>query len=152
MKLLRTTLLLNYCWVCERRFKSSVPPGPAIRHDHHIVPRNAGGEDGPLVSLCDTHHSVVHRLAERAHLKQDVKDLLTGEEPRFVAKLVWLAKKVYDAEIAVQDDPNKHLGVSFKLSAEEVRVLDALRVRFGNVSRKQLVLLGLRALSKQLEQ
>lgn len=146
-----TALILPYCWICQKRFKTSVPPGPAVRNDHHIVPRNAGGTDGPQVSLCDTHHSTVHRLAERLHSNKAYTELLFGEDDLSSKKLLWLATTCYRAELAVVGDPNKHLGVSISLSTEEVQVMDALRVRYGNISRKNLVLLGMRLLAKNLQ-
>lgn len=147
----RDTLMFPYCWVCGKRFKTSTPPGPANRNDHHLVPQNAGGTDGPLVSLCADHHNTLHRIAERMHIAQGFLDLLSGEPRDQSLRLVWLATVCYKSEKAVEDDPNKHLGLSIKVSTEEVAVIDALRKRYNNVSRKDLILLGLRLLAKNLE-
>jgi hypothetical protein len=148
----RNQLVGPACWVCAQRFKDSVPPGPAVRNDHHIFPVNAGGADGPLVSLCVTHHNVLHEIAKRIQGKADFKDLLAGEATTHYKKLLWLASCVVKAEAAAEDDPNKHLGVSFKLSVEEVAVLDKLRRHYGNASRKELVMMGLKLLAQKLQQ
>lgn len=145
----RTQLMFPYCWVCGVRFKTSVPPGPAIRNAHHIFPTNAGGADGPLVSLCNLHHVTLHHIAKRIQAEKDYRDLLTGESAEHTKKLLWLAQMVVKAEAAVEDDPNKQLGVGFKFSTEEVAAIDALRQRYGNVSRKDLVLMGLKLLARQ---
>lgn len=147
----RNTLMGPACWVCGTRFKSSTPPGPAVRNDHHIFPVNAGGEDGPLVSLCVTHHNVLHEIAKRLQSKSDFRNLLAGEATTHYKKLIWLAQCVVRAEAEFDADPNKHLGVSFKLSTEEVAALDALRKHYGNVSRKDLVLMGLKGLAARLK-
>jgi hypothetical protein len=133
------------------RFKSSTPPGPAVKNEHHIFPRNAGGEEGPLVSLCVNHHSLLHAIAKRMQSHKPFTDLLAGEPPYTLRKTLWLAQKVVEAEATFEDDPDKHLGVGFKLSTEEVAILDALRKQFGNVSRKQIVLMGLKSLANQIK-
>ena len=100
MALGRTTLLGDACWVCGIRFKNSVPPGPAMREDHHIFPRNAGGTDGPQASLCDRHHSCLHKIAQRLKARKDFKDLLVGESQLGAKRLLWLASCVVKAEAA----------------------------------------------------
>lgn len=152
MVLGRTTLMFDHCWVCERRFKTSVPSGPAVRNDHHLFPTNAGGGDGPLVSLCSEHHAVLHLIAKNIQSKKDFSKHLAGESPDRVKKLLWMAQAVVKAEAAASDDPNKHLGVSFKLSREEVAALDALRPHYGAISRKELVMLGLKLLAQRLKE
>lgn len=32
-------------------------------HEHHIVPRAYGGENGPTVNICAIHHNIVHSAA-----------------------------------------------------------------------------------------
>ena len=71
MGLTKKQLVSDACWVCGVRFKTSLPPGPATREDHHIIPRNAGGEDGPEVSLCERHHAIAHKIAYTIQGKKD---------------------------------------------------------------------------------
>jgi hypothetical protein len=123
----RLTLVQDYCWVCNKRFKTSVPPGPAIREDHHIFPRNAGGDDGPLVSLCDTHHSCIHKIANRMHRSASYTDLLVGETS---SKLIWLAQKIVKAEQYAKNDPNKLFNSGLKLTQQESAMLTRLQKHY----------------------
>ena len=122
----RKTLMHPYCWVCGVRFKTSTPPGPANREDHHVFPRNAGGTDGPLVSLCDTDHSTLHKIAHRMHGPKPFVDLLVGRDTIAQRKLVWLAAMVCKAEQSVEGDPNKLLISTVKLTQTEALMLRKL--------------------------
>jgi hypothetical protein len=123
----RNSLMFDYCWVCTRRFTSSNPSGPANREDHHIWPRNAGGTEGPLVSLCDSDHASLHKIAERIHANKNFKDLLASRPVDQTKKLVWLAMQVVKAEQAVKDDPNKLLRNSVQLNSRETLMLKRLQ-------------------------
>ncbi len=101
-----------------------------MREDHHIFPRNAGGEDGPLVSLCDTHHSCLHAIAKRIQRKADFKDLLATEVPAAIKKLLWLAQQVVKAEALVDGDENKKFIVTIKLKPAELKVLNKLQQKY----------------------
>ena len=142
----RKTLVHPYCWVCEQRFKSSKPPGPANREDHHIFPRNAGGTDGPLVSLCDTDHTNLHLIAKRLHAKKPFSDLLIGKSAEQARKLVWLGQKAYEAEKLFADDDNKKVQGSIRLSATDTQILKRLQTVFPTLSRNDLFIMGLRHL------
>jgi len=144
MTLGRNTLMFDWCWVCEQRFKSSSPSGPANREDHHIFPTNAGGTDGPLVSLCSEHHSTLHKIAERIHAKKEFKDHLAGEAPPYAQKLVWLAAQVVRAEQAVADDPNKLLRNSVKLTQAETVMVQRLQ-KLHQKGRSEVLRAALRA-------
>lgn len=144
----RNTLVKDWCWVCSVRFKTSRPPGPAHREDHHICPRNAGGSDGPLVSLCDSHHTCLHKIAERLHRGAKFVDLLIGEDTNKAKKLVWLAGMVVKSERASEDDPNKRLGSSVSLSRDEVQMLARLQRATGK-TRNDLLRAGLSLLYKK---
>lgn len=127
MKLGRGDLMFPHCWVCGRRFKSSVPPGPANREDHHICPRNAGGTDGPLVSLCDSHHTGLHKIAERLHRKASYTDLLVGESKSMQQRLMWLAVQVVKSEQQGDTDPDRRFGSSLSLSAQEIQMMKRIQ-------------------------
>ncbi len=144
----RTALLKDYCWVCNERFKTSSPPGLANRQDHHIFPRNAGGDDGPLVSLCDRDHSTVHKLAERLHRKGPVKDLLFGV-PDPDKRLCWLAACIVKAEKLVANDPNKLLRSSIQLTRQEAVLVNRLKTVYPTKSKEDIFKLGIVYLYKK---
>ncbi len=146
-KLGQKTLLKEWCWVCNKRFKTSVPPGPANREDHHIVPRNAGGTDGPQVSLCDHHHTVVHKIASRAKTGKNVfTDLLLGEPPDQEQKLLWLASVIVRAERFAQNDPNKRFHSGVSLGPQELAMIQRLKAVYPGKTQPELLVLGLYAL------
>lgn len=149
MKLERNTLMLDFCWVCKLRFKTSKPPGPAMREDHHIFPRNAGGNDGPLVSLCDSHHSCLHKIANRIHTKKPFSDHLIGEQKESIPKLVWLAHMVVKAEQSVEGDPNKLLRNGVMLNAVETQMMKRLQSVYVGKSRSDIFKAGLYLLYKR---
>lgn len=138
MNLQKATLLLDYCWVCGVRFKTSVPPGPANREDHHIFPRNAGGTDGPEVSLCEMHHSTAHKIAHRLHSKKPIPDLLAGEVPEGQKKLIWLATKIVEAERLSENDPNKLYRNGVQLTPAETEVMKKLQSIYPGKSRSDI--------------
>ncbi len=144
----RKTLVFPWCWVCEKRFKSSTPPGPANKNEHHIFPRNAGGNDGPLVSLCDSDHFTLHDIAKRIHAKKQFRDLLIGSSTDQQKKLVWLAMMVVKAEQYAAEDENKRLTGSVSFSKEEVQMLKRLQSIYKNTGRSGIISLALRRLYK----
>lgn len=149
MKLEKDTLLLPYCWVCETRFRNAVPPGTANREDHHIFPRNAGGTDGPEVSLCSEHHSALHKIALRIQGKKDFREFLFGENSKSSHKLLWLASMVVKAEKFAQNDPNKLLRNGVQLNAAETEMLKRLQSIYPSKSRSDLFKQGLYLLYKK---
>ena len=142
------TLLLDSCWICQRRFKTSKPPGPANREDHHIVPRNAGGTDGPQVRLCDSHHAVVHKVAFRLKAKKPYDALLVGEGSigqTGLQRLLWLAHVIARAEASVVDDPNKLLRNGVSLTPLETAMIKRLQTIYKK-SRPEILKIALHRL------
>lgn len=125
------------CWVCGARFKTSTPRGNANREDHHICPRNAGGTDGPLVSLCENHHGTLHKIAERLKRKAPFTDLLE-QSSEVNKKLCWLAALVVKSEQAVANDPNKLLRNSIQLNRLETAMMVKLQSIFPNKGRSDI--------------
>jgi hypothetical protein len=144
-------LVKDYCFVCGLRFRDVVPPGPANRENHHIVPRNAGGEAGPQVSLCDGHHTLVHKLAQAMHRGAKVETFLAGLEREQQAKLAWLAHVIVKAEAAVADDPNKTFGSSIKFSPDELAMLKVLQTTLGK-TRTEVIKIALKILYQQTKE
>lgn len=151
MKLARNTLVFDYCWVCSRRFKTSTPPGPANREDHHIFPRNAGGTDGPLVSLCDSDHKTAHDIANRLHAGKQYADCLIGAQALQAKKLLWLATCIVKAERASETDENKLYLNSVKLTKAETMMLQELQKRYAK-SRSEILRIALRTLYEKVRQ
>ena len=96
--------ILPHCWVCNVRFNNQVPPGPAHEERHHIFPQAFGGKDGPQVSLCDGHHTSLHKIATCIQGKKPFVHLLAGEDGERRKKLIWFAAQVVKAEAATVND------------------------------------------------
>lgn len=135
--------ILPHCWVCGVRFTDSNPPGPANKEVHHIVPQQAGGTDGPTVTLCDTHHALLHKIAlafksksGRVHWSAYLK----AEPPAHHQKLMWLAGVVYNAFEAVKNDPNKRVFAVMALSQVDQKRLEALKKVYPKAKSREAVL------------
>ncbi len=118
---------LPHCWVCQIRFTSSVPPGPAQREDHHVIPQAYGGTDGPTVSICETHHAAVHRIATALKASKPYHQYMGTRNPEHIKKLLWLSQCIVNAELATRDDPNKKAMVSLVLDARTKTMVDELK-------------------------
>lgn len=119
------SLRLPHCWVCGLQFSDSGGPSENLRHEHHIIPRAAGGIDGPTVSLCDTHHQLLHKVAVRLIDGKEYFDLLTRDVERD-KKLLFLASRVQVAMDAVKNDPNKRVLMPLSFEAPLVQKLAAI--------------------------
>jgi hypothetical protein len=118
---------LPHCWVCGVRFSDQKPPGPANREEHHIIPRQAGGSDGPQVSLCDVHHTKLHKIALRLSSSKPHFDLLIGEPDAAKHKLLWLASRVFTAFEVMKNDPNKKVMVLISIDRQKQLMIDRLK-------------------------
>lgn len=141
------TITLPHCWVCGRRFNDVEPPGPAQREEHHVVPQAYGGTDGPTVSLCDGHHTAIHKIAIAWKQKKPHHQFLGTYDREQIAKLEYLAQVIFNAEQVTRDDPNKRLQVVLSLDSEMKTMLEALgRVYPGARSRAALIRTAIREL------
>lgn len=129
--------ILPHCWICGAKFIDS--GGTALREDHHIVPRAYGGEDGPVVSICDPHHQRVHSVARKLLYNKPYKHLL--ENKGYDQKVLWLASIIVKAQKAVVNDPNKKALVDVPLTGVQQVKLDALCKKLGMSRSKALVYL-----------
>jgi hypothetical protein len=144
------SIYLPHCWVCGIRFTDSRPPGPGNKETHHIIPRRAGGTDGPTVDLCDKHHACLHKIALAISSKRPYFDYVTGESDANKKKLYWLASQVYNAFEATKNDPNKSVIAMVEFDKRQQIMIDRLRSVFPQIkSREALINLALEALYKK---
>lgn len=132
-----TSYVSDNCYVCGRRFIDADPPGTAIKELHHVVPRAFGGLNGPLVSLCDTCHSKVHRIAGLLP-NGDCSKLFAGLNTEQQKRLAYLANVAYNAKHAINEDLNKLLPVSFKITKQEAQILEQLKSMLNVKSRSDV--------------
>ena len=137
------SVILPHCWICEVKFVEA--GGTEQRHDHHVFPRAFGGTDGPEVSICDAHHSAVHRMGEAliAGKKQDMYQFLRGENVECTKKLLYLANRILQIYEIAKNDPNKATTTSFVLVAKHQRMIEALKPVFGVRSREAVFIRAL---------
>lgn len=138
------SMILPHCWICEVRFTSD--GGTEQRHDHHILPRAYGGVDGPEVSICDSHHSTVHRIGECLINEKTHHQFLRGEPPKQVQKIMYLATRIHEIYLLTKNDPNKAVSVSLVLTARHRNLIDALKPVLGVRSREAVFLAALESL------
>src|SRR5690606_18118779 len=120
--------------------------GPANREEHHVVPRAYGGTDGPLVSLCDGHHTALHKIAVALKSNKPYHQHLT-RDPEQDQKLMYLATVVVNAQAATTGDPNKKTMVVVSLDgvlAEKLKRLSKMYPQVGG--RAALVKLAIESL------
>jgi|SRR5882672_7343769 len=133
------SIFLDHCWVCEQRFTSAIPPGPETEERHHIIPQQAGGKDGPQVSLCSRHHQKLHNIALRLKSKKPYFDITAGEPPERIKKLLWLATRVHDAFELVRNDPNKMTSVVLSIDREMRGKLDYLKKIYPQLKSREAI-------------
>lgn len=133
-------IVLPHCWVCGARFTDSNPPGPANKEVHHIIPRQAGGTDGPTVTLCDGHHAKLHKIASCMSSGKPHFDLVTDEGPEQKKRLYWLASRVYNAFQLVKDDPNKLVMVIMTLDQKQQHMIETLRKIYPKAKSREALL------------
>jgi hypothetical protein len=140
------SLVLDHCWVCAVRFRDSNPPGPSVREDHHIVPRAAGGANGPTVTLCETHHQILHKIALRMSSKKPHFDLVINESEERRRKLYWLATVVHNSFAATKNDPNKTVMAFITLDRKQQVMIEQLSKVYPQAkSREDVLCLALEA-------
>lgn len=131
--------ILPHCWVCEVRFNDQHPPGPAVEERHHLMPQAYGGTDGPQVSLCDTHHTKLHKVASALKAGRPYLGIMTGESPQRQKKLLWMAILVVKADRATVNDENKMAKVVLVLDRHHQQLLDFCKARLGKTNRSDVL-------------
>ena len=138
--------MADCCEVCGARYITADPPGTANEELHHVIPRAYGGKHGPLISLCDSCHTRVHKIANS--LPANDSSICNNLPDSVKSKLTWLATVVYDAKKATANDPNKQLPVTFKISRMEAQRIERLKHILNVKSRKDVYAIALDRLFK----
>lgn len=141
------SMILPHCWICEVKFTDN--GGTEQRHDHHILPRAYGGTDGPEVSICDGHHSTVHRIGECLMHEKPYHQYLRGEPPLRVQRIMYLASRIHEIYLLTKNDPNKAVTVTMVLSAKHRNMIDQLKPVLGVRSREAAFIQALESLYKR---
>lgn len=118
------SMILDHCWVCGTFF---IPKGPAHEEQHHIVPRAYGGEDGPVVSLCDSCHTRLHKAAISIAAGKQPDQYTLGLTANAKTKVLYLASCAANAKLATLNDPNKKSVIVIPLTGKETQQIDALK-------------------------
>lgn len=140
------SIIQDHCWVCGQRFTTATPPGKANEERHHILPRAFGGTDGPVVSLCDSCHSKVHKLS---YDPSKVPVLCKGYPLESINKLQYLCSIIYKAKRLLEQDPNKLLPMTFKITKGDAEKLDRLKSVLNVKSRAAVYAVALNRLYHQ---
>ncbi len=142
------TIVLDHCWICGAKFVGK--GGTEIVEEHHVIPVAYGGKDGPTVSLCDTHHSKLHRIAVALKGGKNYFRHLAGEDQERTKKILYLSNQVYNAELATRGDPNKAAAVMLGLGARHKDMIDCLKRVYPQAkSREAVLLIALETLYKK---
>lgn len=134
------SITLPHCWCCGVRFQDSTPPGPANKEVHHVIPRQAGGTDGPTVTICEKHHASLHKIALRLKTQKSYHDLLVGDTPECQQIVLWLATKVFNAFEAVKNDPNKKAMAMVTLDLQHVVMVERLKKVYPKARSREAIL------------
>lgn len=142
------SIRLPYCWICKSRFLDAEPPGNANKEEHHVVPRAYGGLDGPTVSLCDSHHTAIHKVALLIEAGKPYLEFTKNLDQEQLKKLLYLATVIVNAKLKTLNDPNKYSMVLVKLDRDLSEKVDKLQ-KIYRVSRDNLVRLSIDSLYKK---
>lgn len=129
---------LDHCWVCGVTLLDSGGDASFLRHNHHVIPRAAGGADGPLVSLDSAHHSLLHMVADKMMSGRDWQHLVASLTDSERAKLLYLSTRVVEAFKFVENDPNKRVTIHFSVSRSENEAVKKLG-DFHGLSKDRLI-------------
>lgn len=141
------SMILPHCWICEARFVGH--GGTEQMHSHHILPRAYGGVDGPEVTICDGHHSTVHRVGECLIHEKAHHQFLRGESTVRVQRIMYLASRIHEMYLKTKNDPNKAVTFTTVLTARHRNMIDALKPVLGARSREAVFIQALESLYKR---
>lgn len=111
-----------------------------------MFPRAYGGVDGPEISVCDSHHSKLHRIAECLINEKTYHSFLRGETSETIKKLLYLATRIHQMHLVIKNDPNKATSTTLVLTARSQKMIDKLKPVLGLRSREAVLLRALEVL------
>lgn len=129
---------LPFCWICVNALSDSGGQPHYVRNEHHIIPQAYGGVDGPTVSLCSSHHDLLHLIALRLISGKGHDDLIEGLSTSENQRIHYLASRIKLASDFSKNDPNKKVIVSFKLSSQINKQLSEI-AKFKNSSKEKII-------------
>ncbi len=120
--------MIKHCTVC------GVSRG---LHEHHVVPRAYGGLNGPTVTICGTHHTLIHDLAlkKTAEREKLLSRLPEAQQPR-IKELVDIIRR---ARVASKDY-KRPLTMQLVLDAGTASKLRRLKRALGAKSLQQTLI------------
>lgn len=102
------------------------------------------------MTLCDTHHQKLHKIAVCMKTKAPHFSLVSEEPPEVVKKLYFLASRVYNAQQATKNDPNKTAVAVLELGRRHRVMIEQLQKVYPKAKSREAVLLaGLENLYKK---
>jgi hypothetical protein len=113
-----------------------------------VIPRKAGGTDGPTFSICTVHHDKLHKIEKRLAANKPYYDLLVGEtNPEHIRKILWLAVQARNGFAFAEGDPNKKVTTMVSLNRQHQAMIAKLKKLYPKAkSREAILKLGLLSL------
>lgn len=118
------SIILDHCWVC---------PSKDGLNDHHVIPQAYGGEHGPQVTVCATHHTFIHAVAVRPLAERQPAVMEHTQNPDQRNKLLQLIELIARARAATKG-MEKPMMVQHKFNTERSRKLRELKHLLGRSS------------------
>jgi len=108
------------CYVCTNTDESI--------HMHHIIPREYGGLNGPVVPLHANCHNRIHKLADAIKTGSDFEQ----SKPKFKnAREMELVIVIVRAKQAHEADPNRRTNYTFAMNSVENLMVERLALHWG---------------------
>lgn len=116
--------------------------------EHHVIPREYGGEKGPVVSLCPNQHRAIHRTANAFIKQKDFSVIqqfsteasykqLFSESQRFG----YLVSLILKGFLNTNSDPNKLIIFQAKIPQSVYNLLDDIRSATGKRTNEEVLTL-----------
>jgi hypothetical protein len=118
------SIILPHCWICQ---------GKDGLNDHHVIPQAYGGVDGPQVTLCATHHTLIHAVALKVKAIRDHLIITHTSNKEQQGKLSQLIELIARARAATKS-MEKPMMVQHKFNKERSRKLKDLKYLLGRKS------------------
>lgn len=129
---------LTFCWICQRTLADAGGEPHYIRNTHHIIPQAYGGVDGPTVSLCTSHHDLLHFIALRLISGKTYQDLTRDLSTSEFQRIMYLASRIRLAAQYSKNDPNKKIVIPLKINNQLNTMLSEI-AKFKGKSKETIV-------------